>query len=107
MHQVGKRCHVEAEFRTGYVRQQLRTGFIFGLVEFVSAAIVPEMFSVGGRKKSALVMVKPPGHARRAGIFKIDDGVFVAIKQSRLERLPCAVRHPPKMQFRYREDSLA
>src|SRR5258708_16940498 len=65
------------------------------------------MFGVGGCKKRALVMVKPPGHAGRTRILKSDDGVLVAIKPSWLERLPSAVRHPRKMEFRARVDALA
>jgi hypothetical protein len=56
--------------------------------------VLAKMFGVGGRQKSALVMIKPPCEERRAGILEIHDGVFVAIKCAILERLRGLVRHP-------------
>src|SRR5258708_9230920 len=38
------------------------------------------MGGVGLRKKSALVVIEPPGDLRRAGILEIDDGILVAVK---------------------------
>src|SRR5579872_1311875 len=107
MDKVGQRLYVEAEFHAGYIRQQLGAGFILRLVEFVTAAIATKMFGVSRRKESALMVIKPPGHAGRTGIFEIDNGVFVAVKESWLEGLPCAVSHPRKVKFRAWMDALA
>jgi hypothetical protein len=40
--------------------------------------ILFEVGGIGGRKKSAFVVIEPPRDFRRAGILEIDDGVFVA-----------------------------
>ena len=66
----------------------------------MAAAILAEVFRVGGCKERALVMVKPPGHPRRTGILEIDDGVLVAVKQPVLEWLPRPVRHPREVELR-------
>ena len=84
VNELRERLHVESEFGAGYVGQQLGAGLIVSIVKLVAAAVLAEILGVGGSKERALVMVKPPGHARRAGIFEIDDGIFIAIK----ERLP-------------------
>jgi hypothetical protein len=46
----------------------------------VAAAILAEVFRIGGRQEGALVMVKPPSDARRAGILEIDNGIFIAVE---------------------------
>jgi hypothetical protein len=65
----------------------------------VATAILAEMLGVGRSKKGALVMVKPPCHARRAGIFEIDDGIFVAVEQLFGKGMPRLVRHTRKVEF--------
>src|SRR5260370_34227549 len=65
------------------------------------------MLGIGWSKKRALVMVKPPGDARRAGILEIDDDIFIAVEHPLFKRLPRAVGHPREMEFRARRDALA
>src|SRR5690349_7054670 len=36
------------------------------------------MLVVGGRQKRGLVMIEPPGDARRGGVLEVHNGVFVA-----------------------------
>ena len=54
--------------------------------------VVAEMFAVLGRQKGALVMIEPPGEARVGGIFKVDNGVDVAVEHARLKQLRSFVR---------------
>ena len=107
MNQLGERLHVKTKFRAGHVRQELGAGLVIRIVEFVAAAILAEILRVGGSQERALVMVKPPGHARRTRIFEIDDGIFIAVKQAVLERLPRLVSHPREMKLRVGLDALA
>jgi hypothetical protein len=82
------------------VGDQFRAGFILRTVELVAAAILSEVLCVRGSEKRALVMVKPPGDARRAGIFEIHDGIFVAVEQRFGKGMSRLVRHSRKMEFR-------
>ncbi len=106
VNQLGQRLHVETELRAGHVGQQLGAGFVIGVVELVAAAVLPKVLGVGGSEERALVMVKPPGHARRARVFEIDDGVFIAVEQGFREGMPRLVRHPREMKLRARPDAL-
>jgi len=45
------------------------------------------MFGVLRAQECALVMIEPPGEARVGGIFKIDDGIFIAIKERVVKKL--------------------
>jgi hypothetical protein len=65
------------------------------------------MLRVGGRQKRALMMIEPPGHPRRAGIFEIHDRVFIAIKKTFGERLRGAMSHACVMEFGLRGDAFA
>ena len=56
--------------------------------------IPAEMLRVFGLQKRALVMVEPPRQQRRAGIFEVHDGVFIAVENPVLKRLRGFVRHP-------------
>ena len=58
------------------------------------------MLLILGIQKRALVMVEPPGELRIAGVLEIDDGVFVAVEESRIEELGCLVRHSRVAEFR-------
>jgi hypothetical protein len=57
------------------------------------------MGCVRSGKESALVMIKPPGDLRRAGIFEINDGVFVPVKVGFIEQRPGAMQEPGKNEF--------
>jgi hypothetical protein len=72
----------------------------------VAAAIPVEVFRVGGRQERALVVVKPPRHPRRTRIFKIDDGVLIAVEQRIPEGLPRLMHHPCEMKLRAGLDTL-
>src|SRR5689334_10178715 len=45
------------------------------------------------------MMVEPPGHFRRVGVFKIYDDVFIAIEDAVFPGLHSAVGHPGKLKF--------
>jgi hypothetical protein len=93
--------------RVGHIRYKFCAGFVFRIVELLAAAIPAKVFRIGGRQERALVMVKPPGHARRTRIFEIDNGVFIAVKQPFLEELPRPVGHPREVKFRTGLDALS
>src|SRR5277367_253365 len=94
VNQVRERLGIESEFLRSDGGQKLGAGLVGGIVKLFAGMVLPEMFSVGGRQKRALVMVEPPGEQRRAGILEIHDGVFVAVKSAVLEGLRGFVRHP-------------
>src|SRR5579875_1086945 len=62
------------------------------------------MLGIGRVQKGALVMIEPPGEARVAGVFEIDDGVFVAIEKGGIEALGCLVNHTGIKEFGVRVD---
>jgi hypothetical protein len=64
-----------------------RAGLESRVVQLFSAAIVAEVLRVFRCQERALVMIEPPRQARIAGVFKIDDRVFVAVKQAGLKKL--------------------
>ena len=68
-----KRCLGDGSDKAG-------TGLEIGIVKLAVTLVLLEMARVFRRKKSALVMIEPPGDLGGAGIFEVDDGVFVAIK---------------------------
>src|SRR5260221_5906651 len=61
----------------------------------------PEILRVFSIQKRALVMVEPPGHFRRIRILKIDDCVFIAVKQAGYPRLRGAMGHSSEVKFRF------
>src|SRR5205807_4844999 len=54
----------------------------------VAMAIVLRVFR---RKECALMVIEPPGNFGRWRVFKINDGILVAIKILFVEQRPCAV----------------
>jgi hypothetical protein len=46
------------------------------------------------------MMIEPPGQLRRTGILKVNDGVFVAVKQTLIEELRRAMRQAGVGKFR-------
>ena len=56
------------------------------------------MLGVGGSEKGALVMIEPPGEARGARVFEVDDGVFVAVEDSVFERGGGLVGHASELE---------
>jgi hypothetical protein len=67
--------------------------------------IAVKIFRVGRSQERTLVMIEPPGNFWRVGILKIDDHVFVAVKQAVFPRLHCPVRHSREVEFRVRVES--
>ena len=49
--------------------------------------ILAKMLGIFGRQKSALMMIEPPGQTRIARVLEVDDGILVAIKKLRFEKL--------------------
>src|ERR1700692_216086 len=96
MDQLGQELHVKTEFFAGNIRNQLRAGFIGGVVEFVAGPAGAEIFGIGRRQKCTLMVVKPPGDPRRTRILEIHNGVFAAVEHVFLERVRGAMRHTGK-----------
>jgi len=97
---------LETKALAGGFGDELSAGAEVRPVEFFAAMIVPEMFCIRFRKKGALMMIKPPRQAIRAGIFEIDDRVFVRVEQSRIKQLPCAVHQAAIAKLRLGIDAL-
>ena len=94
-------------FSAAMVRQEFGAGFVGGIVELFAGMIVAEMFRVFGGEKCALVMIEPPGEQRRAGIFEIDDGVFVAVEVPSSNGCGGLVSHSGIEKFRVGVDPFA
>ena len=107
INQFRERLRVEPKLRAGHIRQKLGAGFVIRIVELVAAMVLAEVLRIGGSQERALVMIKPPGHERRTRIFKIDDGILIAVKQAVLERLARAVCHAREMELRMGLDALS
>ena len=78
--QVRDRSGIEAEVFLRNHGDETGAGLECRVVKLAVALVLLEMGGVGRRQKSAFVVIEPPGDFGRTGIFKIDDGVFVAIK---------------------------
>src|SRR5208337_5420345 len=76
--QFRNRRRVEAKALLRHRRDEFCAGAVIGIVKLGVAEILFEMRSVVGGKKRALMMVEPPGYARRRRVFEIDYGVLVA-----------------------------
>ena len=44
--------------------------------------VLPEMLCILRRKKSALMMIEPPGQLWIRTVFEIDDRILIAVKQT-------------------------
>ncbi|HUI78714.1 MAG TPA: hypothetical protein VLY24_12385 [Bryobacteraceae bacterium] len=88
--QVGR---TKAKAVAGHVGDEFCTRFVTWIVELAAARILAEMGGIGIVQKRTLVVVEPPGKPRVAGVFEIDDSVFIAIKERRVERLRRFVGH--------------
>src|SRR5271157_2977822 len=76
--QFRDRRRVEAEPLFRNRGDEFCAGAIVGIIKFRVAQLLLEMRGVVRRKERALMMVEPPGYARRRLVFEIDDGVLVA-----------------------------
>ena len=63
------------------VGDELGAGFIGRVIELRRPGAGDEMLLVFGRQEGALVVIEPPGQARRRAVLEIDDSVFVAVEE--------------------------
>jgi hypothetical protein len=80
MNQVGDGLGIETKALLGDGGYETGAGLKIRVVEFLIALILLKVRSISGRQKCALMMVEPPGDFRGAGLFEIDDGIFLTIK---------------------------
>jgi hypothetical protein len=83
--QISHRLGVEAKTRGRDVGQEAGAGGVIRIEKLAVTAdrvllAVEEGLAILGSQKRRLMMVEPPGNARRWRVFEIDDGVFVAGK---------------------------
>src|SRR5580704_13957193 len=69
--------------------------------------VAAKMLGILRSEECALVMVEPPGEQRRAGIFEVHNGVFVAVENAVLEGLRGFVGHPRVHKLGVGMDALA
>ena len=84
--QFRNRARIEAEVFFRDHRNEAGAGFEIRIVEFAVALILLEVGGIGRRKKSAFVVIEPPGDFGRTGILEIDDGILVAVKLLLVEK---------------------
>jgi hypothetical protein len=65
------------------------------------------MLSIRGREKSALMMIEPPGNFGRAGVFEIDDGVFVPREMGFVEQGSGAMQQAGELKLHVAANALA
>src|SRR5215471_1531992 len=87
------------------VCDELRTQLVTGVMEFMTAVIAAEVCLILGRKKRALMMIKPPRQFVRSGIFEIDDNVFPRSEKIFADLLPGFVRQTFVFDFCRRIDA--
>jgi hypothetical protein len=80
VNQFGHGFGIETEALLGDGGNEAGAGFEVRVVEFLVTLILLEVGGIGGRQKRALVMIEPPGNFGGTGIFKVNDGVLVAVK---------------------------
>src|ERR1019366_7142884 len=78
--QLRHRARIEAEVLFRYHRNKTCARLESGIVELVVALLLIKMGGIGGGKKSAFVVIEPPGDVGRTGILEIDDGILVAVE---------------------------
>ena len=84
--EFGDGARIEAEVLLRDHRNKTGAGLESRIVELAVALILLEVGSIGRRKKSAFVVIEPPGDFGRTGILEIDDGIFVAVKLALVEK---------------------
>jgi hypothetical protein len=80
MDQFRERLDIKAKLAARYIGQELCARLVVWIVKLVTGSIRAEMSRVRRTQEGALVMVKPPGNAGRAGILEIHNGIFIAVK---------------------------
>ncbi len=71
---------IEAKPLFGNHGNETGAGLEGRIIELAVALILLEVGGVVGRKKSAFVVIEPPGDFGRTGILEIDNGILVAIE---------------------------
>src|SRR5208282_5926357 len=84
--QFRHRARIEAEALFRDHGNKTCAGFEIRIVELAVALILLEVGGIGGGKKSALVVIEPPGDFGRTGILEIDDGILVAVELLLVEK---------------------
>src|ERR1700733_15090610 len=107
MDQLGQRLRIKSEFFGSDVSQKLRAGLVFRVVEFFAGVVSAKMLGVLRRQERALMMVEPPRQQRRTGVFEVHNRVFVAVKNSILERMRSLVGHSRVINLRVRMNAFA
>ena len=86
---------------------KLRAGTEIGIVELRIAQLLLEVRGIFGGKKCALMMIEPPGNARRRRILEIHDGVFVAGEVIFVEERTGTMHQPLVFEFGVLANALA
>jgi hypothetical protein len=53
------------------------------------------------------VVIEPPRHARRAGVFEVDNGIFIAVKERLGKGISRPVGHSRELELGARVNALA
>src|SRR5207249_4106514 len=101
------RVRIEAEALLGDGRQELGAGLEVRIVELAAAGVLLEVGGIFGSEKGALMMIEPPSDLRGSGVFEINDGIFVAIELSLIEKRAGAVHQAAKAKLDVFADALA
>ena len=93
---VGHGLGVEAELGLANVGKELGARGVVRVKEFAARAgrvllAGAEVLLVGRGEEGRLMMVEPPGDARRGGVLEVDDGILVADEFGLVEESACAV----------------
>src|SRR5208283_5022156 len=96
-----------AEALLGGDRGEPGAGAEIGIVELGVALFLLEVRGVLGREKRALVMVEPPGDARRRRILEIDNGILVAGEVVFIEERPGAMHQAHILKLSVLANALA
>ena len=99
MNEVFEGLGVEAEFFASNRSDQLGAGSEFRVVKHVVGAAGAEMLGVGRSKERALMMIEPPGDARRTRVFEIHNHIFVSVEETVCPGLFGAMSHAGEVEF--------
>jgi hypothetical protein len=88
-------------------RDEAGAGFEIGIIKLAVALILLKVLGIGRREEGALVMVEPPGNFGRAGIFEVDNGVFLAIELILVEQSAGAVDQTREFEIGIAANALA
>ncbi len=105
--QLSRRRGMKAEALLGHRRQELGAALEVGIVELGVRLLLLEMRGVAGSEEGALVVVEPPGNARRGGVLEVDDGVLVAIELGFVEQAAGAMHQPAEDELGVVANALA